>query len=134
MCLQILERYGIIIHIYMRIWKKWININFSILYFTKQQSPTVVRMRWCSVRNVHANPLKPIVPLKHHFFNYLSIFLVYWDVSNSYKFKLVFHVSQEFTWHMNSVCNSLFVNCFFKSLLLYIYQNLKAYLLFGRNR
>ena len=68
------------------------------------------------------------------FFSYLSIFWAYLDVSNSYKFKLVFHVSQDFSWHMNFVCNSPFVNCFFKSFLLYIYHNLKEYILFGRNR
>ena len=28
---------------------------------------------------------------------YISIFLVYLDVSNSYKFRLVFHVSQDFS-------------------------------------
>ena len=137
MCLQILKSYGIFIHIYMRIWKKCINTNFSISYLTKQQPPTVLRRRGCFVKyELCLQILLSELCLQSLIFlhTYLSIFLVYLDVSNAYKFRLVFHVSQDFSWHMNCVCNSPFVNCVFKSFLLYIYHNLQAYLLFGRNR
>ena len=137
MCLQILQRYGIYyphLHAYLEEVDKY---KFQYFIFHETTTPYSLKAEgmFRKIWIVPANPLEWIVPSKPHFFTYLLIhFLVCLYVSNAYKFRLVFHVSQDFSWHMNCVCHSPFVNCVFKSFLLYIYHNLQAYLLFGWNR
>ena len=83
--------------------------KYEFQYFIFYKTTTPYRLKeegmFRDIWIVHVNPLKWIVPLKPKLFRYLHMFLAYLDVSNSYKFLLVFHISQDFSWHMNCVCN-----------------------------
>ena len=84
------------LHAYLEEVDKY-KFQFFIFHETATPYSLKAEVMFRKIRIVPANPLKSIVPSKPHFFIYLSIFLVYLDVSNSYKFKLVFHVSQDFS-------------------------------------
>ena len=107
--------------------------KYKSQYFIFHETTTPWDVSWpmnCACKSSKVN-----CDFKAQFFSHLIHFLAYLDVSNSYNFQLVFHISQDFSWLMNCVRNSPFVNFFFfESFLLHIYENLQAHLVFGRNR
>ena len=74
--------------------------KFQYFKFSETATPYSLKAEVMFRKNCARKSFKVDCALKAPFFTYLSIFWVYLDeldVSNSYKFKLVFHVSQDFS-------------------------------------